>query len=50
MTEVEKERLVYTLQATKTGKIDALPTFIIDSNSDGLKTLSNELIKTGFLN
>jgi hypothetical protein len=49
MTDVEKARLVKTLEALNTGEVDQLPSFIINSASEGLNTLVDQLIKTHFL-
>ena len=50
MNDVETDRLYNVLQSVHEGKLDGLPKYITDSTSNGLATLSDELIKTGFLN
>ena len=50
MDEIEKQRFMNVLESLNNGRIDGLPKYIVDSTSEGLNTLTDKLIKTGFLN
>jgi len=50
MTESEKKRLSTVLDSLHTGQVADLPPFITNSASEGLGTLTDQLIKTNFLN
>ena len=49
MDEMEKKRLANVLKSLNIGTIEGLPKYIIESMSDGLVTLAEELLKTRFL-
>jgi hypothetical protein len=49
MTDVEKKRLANLLESLNTGQVSDLPPFIVNSASEGLSTLADQLIKTKFL-
>ncbi len=49
LTEVEKRRLTHVLEAINTGQVNDLPSFIVNSASEGLSTLADRLIKTKFI-
>lgn len=49
MTEDEKNRLANVLESLHTGQVSQLPTYIVNSASEGLGTLTDQLIKTNFL-
>ena len=49
MTDEEKKRLANVLVSLNTGQVMDLPPFIKNSASEGLGTLTNQLIDTHFL-
>lgn len=49
MTDEEKKRLINVLESLHTGQVTQLPAYIVNSASEGLGTLTNQLIKTNFL-
>ena len=49
MTETEKNRLANVLLSLNTGQVVDLPPFIKNTASEGLGTLTNQLIDTNFL-
>ena len=49
MTENEEKRLKNVLTSLNTGQVTDLPPFIKNSASEGLGTLTNQLIETNFL-
>ena len=50
MTPVEKRRLALALESIHTGQVNELPNFIVNSASEGLSSIADQLIKTNFLN
>lgn len=50
MTTVEKRRLALALESIHTGQVGELPIFIVNSASEGLSSIADQLIKTQFLN
>ena len=49
MTVEDKDRFINVLKAIAMFNFDGLPKFIIDSSTEGLQSLVENLIKTGFL-
>ena len=49
MTPVEKNRLALTLESIYTGQVGDLPIFVVNSASEGLSTIAEQLIRTQFL-
>ena len=49
MTRFETDRLIVTLKSFEKGELKKLPKYLVESSSEGLAFLINELIKTGFL-
>ncbi|CAF0889109.1 unnamed protein product [Brachionus calyciflorus] len=49
MTKIEKNRLANVLESLHTGQVSELPAYIVNSASEGLGTLTDQLIKTNFL-
>ena len=49
MTDTEEKRLANVLLSLNTGQVMDLPPFIKNSASEGLGTLTNQLIDTNFL-
>ena len=50
MTTVEKSRLALTLESINNGQVNDLPVYIVNSVSEGLGTIANQLIRSNFLN
>lgn len=49
MKDFERKRLENILESLHTGQVSDLPSFIVNSASEGLSTLTDQLIKTNFL-